>query len=73
MVLVPLGVTSLTLTNDLPLGEAAWSDTQVVLPTQNVSWTDAFTGQTISLTDHLAVREALAQFPLALLTKNQHD
>ena len=73
VVLVPLGVAMLSLTNDLPLGKACWSETQVLLLTENSSWTNAFTGQTVSLTDHYSVAEALDQFPVALLTKNQHD
>ncbi len=73
VVLVPLGVAMLSLTNDLPLGKACWSETQVLLPTENSSWTNALTGQTVSLTDHYSVAEALDQFPVALLTKNQHD
>ena len=70
VVLVPLGVASLSLTNDLPLGKTCWGDTQVVLPTKHSSWTNAFTGQTVSLTDQCSVAEALDQFPVALLTKN---
>ncbi len=70
VVLVPLGVASLPLTNHLPLGEVCWGDTQVILPTERSSWTSAFTGQTVSLTDHCSVAEALDQFPVALLTKN---
>ena len=73
VVLVPLGVASLALTNHLPLGETCWGDTQVVLPTENAAWTNAFTAQTVSLTDHCSVAEILDQFPVALLTKNQHD
>ena len=70
VVLVPLGVASLSLTNNLPLGKTCWGDTQVVLPTEHSSWTNAFTGQTVSLTDQCSVAEALDQFPVALLTKN---
>jgi (1->4)-alpha-D-glucan 1-alpha-D-glucosylmutase len=70
VVLVPLGVASLSLTKHLPLGKTCWGDTQVVLPTGHASWTNAFTEQTVSLTDHGSVAEALDQFPVALLTKN---
>ena len=70
VVLVPLGVAMLALTNDLPLGKACWSETQVLLPTEQSSWTNAFTGQTVSFADHCSVAEALDQFPVALLTKN---
>lgn len=70
VVLIPLGVATLSLTNDLPLGKACWGETQIILPTENAAWTNAFTAQTISATDHCAVAEVLDQFPVALLTKN---
>ena len=70
VVLVPLGVATLSLTNDLPLGKTCWSETQVMIPTEHSSWTNAFTGQTVSFADHCLVAEALDQFPVALLTKN---
>lgn len=70
VVLVPMGVATLSLTNNLPLGKACWGETQVILPTENSTWTNAFTGQTVSLTNHCLVSEMLGQFPVALLTKN---
>ncbi len=71
VVLVPLGVTSLSLTNGhLPLGKTCWGDTQVVLPTENTSWANAFTKKTVSFINHCSVAETLDQFPVALLTRN---
>lgn len=69
--LVPLGVAQLSLTNYLPLGEACWKDTEVMLSgTEQTQWHNVFTRQTITATDCLPVRQVLQNFPVALLTKD---
>ena len=71
IVLVSLRIANLPLNNFLPLGEPCWKDTRVVVPNaEGTQWTNAFTQQTITATDHLPVSQVLHDFPVALLTKN---
>ncbi len=67
VVVVPVGVAALSLTDDMPLGEACWADTHIL--TEDESWTNVFTQQSMS-GGHLAIREILATFPVALLTNH---
>ena len=70
IVLIPLGIANLSLTNFLPLGETCWKDTEVLLPSaENTEWRNVFTQQMITATDCLPVRQVLQDFPVALLTK----
>ncbi len=71
IVLIPLRVANLPLTDFLPLGEPCWKDTEVVLSgTEKTEWHNVFTQRTITATDCLPVRQVLQDFPVAILTKN---
>ena len=73
IVLIPVGVAQLFLTGHLPLGEAAWSDTQVILPeAKSGSWINIFTQQRMRTDGTLRVSDLLQDFPVALLT-NQNQ
>jgi maltooligosyltrehalose synthase len=54
-----------------PCGAAVWGDTHVLLGGADApSWTNLFTGQTCLAEDsRILLAEALADFPLALLTR----
>ena len=68
VVLVPLRIANLPLHHYLPLGEACWEDTQVLLPsTEEVRWHNVFTQQTVTATESLPVSQVLQDFPVALL------
>jgi (1->4)-alpha-D-glucan 1-alpha-D-glucosylmutase len=78
VILVPRLAARLGGPDGLPLGRAVWQDTRVVLPEQisDVRWRNLFTGQVVTATEDqgrlvLALDEAFADFPLALLTSLQ--
>lgn len=64
-------------TGQWPVGEATWGDTVLALPASapNASWEDVFTGRRLRTEDgsesgrQLPVRDALADFPVAVLVQ----
>jgi (1->4)-alpha-D-glucan 1-alpha-D-glucosylmutase len=51
----------------VPVGEAVWGDTAVVVP-EGLTLANLFTGASLKLSGRLSVAEALRDFPVALLT-----
>jgi (1->4)-alpha-D-glucan 1-alpha-D-glucosylmutase len=58
---------------DVPAGDGAWGNTEVVLPTEvrETAWTEVITGRTVLATPGAPVRlsDACAVLPVALLTR----
>lgn len=67
--IVPRLLTHLVGIGEDPLGEAVWQDTQIMVPRGKRSWVNALTGEEIETNGKLAVGEALAHFPAALLVR----
>ncbi|GAB4527508.1 MAG: malto-oligosyltrehalose synthase [Anaerolineae bacterium] len=76
LVAVPLQCVALTHGEQrLPIGEAVWGDTTLVLPERlhNVPFTDVYTGQTITPGSALYARDVFGVLPFALLTADVTD
>ncbi len=69
--LAPRFFTSLIAPGEVPVGEAVWQDTKVVLPANAPSeWHNVLTGRSLSNAGALPVSAVLEQFPTALLVQN---
>ncbi len=80
IVLVPRLLTRLGGPGRLPLGEAVWQDTRLLLPAQvsAARWRNLFTGQVVTAKQEqgqavLALDEVFADFPVALLLSLQES
>ena len=68
LVVTPRFSTGLIKDGEYPLGEAVWQETRVLPPPgSRLRWRDALTGQTVRAEEALWLREALRDFPVALL------
>ncbi|MFC1799781.1 hypothetical protein ACFL2Z_02585, partial [Candidatus Eisenbacteria bacterium] len=62
---------------ELPLGDKAWGDTEILLPdtlpsgSAASSWRDAITGEVIATEGTLRLAEVLRLFPVALLLSSR--
>ncbi|WP_448560455.1 malto-oligosyltrehalose synthase [Trichothermofontia sp.] len=66
--IVPRLLTSLLKVGEYPLGEHVWQETRICLPLGLASsWQNLLTGQVIACEETLWLREALSDFPVALL------
>lgn len=66
--IVPRLLTSLLKVGDYPLGEHVWQETRICLPLGLASnWRNLITGQVVECEETLWLREALSDFPVALL------
>ena len=70
IVIVPMHIATLSLTENLPLGAACWKDTQLTA-TQSLegTWYNAFTDEKLTLDKQIPVSQVLNEFPIALLIK----
>ena len=59
----------------LPLGEAAWQDTRLLLPDiePGLEWRNVFTGQTLSGESAFSLSEVFADLPVALLIARKRE
>ncbi|MFQ3680320.1 MAG: malto-oligosyltrehalose synthase, partial [Pseudanabaenaceae cyanobacterium] len=71
--IAPRFYTGLIQAHELPLGDRVWQENRLVLPPHwEGSWHNALTGETLTAPDGtLWLREALAHFPVALLTQTE--
>ncbi len=73
LAVAPRLLTGVVKTDELPLGDKAWGDTQIVLPDTLSSgsgasrWHHAITGEVIATEGTLRLAEVLRHFPVALL------
>ncbi len=70
LVVVPLNLYSLNTEKHLPLGEAAWHDSKILLGEEAGEWHHVFTNKKIKLAAEAPVAEILAEFPVAMLIKS---
>ncbi len=71
LVVVPLGVASLSEQGQMPLGTQAWQQSKLLLDKHAVGeWHHVFLNQNIKLESETSIAELLAEFPVALLIKN---
>jgi len=72
LVVAPRFLTSLVRENQAPLGQAVWQDTALRLPSNAPrTWHNAFTRQKTGGQASIAVGNALAHFPVALMTSEE--
>ena len=65
---VPRFLTDLVGETEAPIGDGVWQDTVIVLPEGAPSrWKNIFTGESLTAENTLALGDALAAFPAALL------
>lgn len=63
----PRFLTGVIQQDELPIGEAAWADTSLKLPSQGSRWTNLLTNQTVEAVGELAIAQIFQHFPVALL------
>ena len=68
LTVAPRLLTRLVDASTHPTGEKVWHDTRLPLVGAPRRWTNAFTGQELDVNGSLRVADALAEFPVALLT-----
>ncbi len=67
--IVPRLLTHLVGVNEEPLGPEVWQETQIMLPRGKRAWINVLTGEEIETNGKLAIGDALAHFPVALLVR----
>ncbi|RPH38236.1 malto-oligosyltrehalose synthase [bacterium] len=70
LTVAPRLLTRIVDASTLPMGEKVWHDTRLPLAGAPGRWTNALTGRPLDATEGIRVADALADFPVALLTSS---
>jgi (1->4)-alpha-D-glucan 1-alpha-D-glucosylmutase len=69
IIIAPRFLSTIVEENRLPLDKEVWDDTHIILPEKAPkTWKNAFTDESITCADTIAIGEVMKYFPLALLS-----